>query len=102
MHSRLLAFAVFTALLLGSAACSDGGGTTDGGEPDANYAPGSQPFLQPCHTAVDCAVPSGADAGVCGAFPNKGGNLCTKACTVAADCPSPSPGCNNMGICMAP
>ena len=34
-----------------------------------------------------------------------GGGFCTYHCTMAtaaADCPAPSTGCNNMGICKVP
>lgn len=52
-----------------------------------------------------CSVDADCESGVCRDFPAKGGLLCTKTCTTATastDCPPPSTGCNNQGICKAP
>jgi hypothetical protein len=52
-----------------------------------------------------CSVASGAPAcppgTSCYTFPAKGDH-CSKPCTIASDCPPPSPGCNMMGECQAP
>ena len=33
---------------------------------------------------------------------NAKGPHCTKSCAADLECPSPSPGCNRMGVCKAP
>ena len=77
--------------------------TTDGPIADLGGAPsadgGKLPFLSQCSSNNQC------EGGVCGNFPAKGAMFCSRPCTVAtaaADCPAPSPGCNNMGICRVP
>lgn len=96
----------------GYQACLEGGGgyapcvcdgTTpgvDGSAPDAadDGAPDAtakKELLAACEKNEDCA------SGLCFAF-NAKGQRCSKACTSASDCPAPSPGCNNLGICKAP
>lgn len=65
----------------------------DAGEPDATIADaGRLGFLAPCETNEQC------ETGLCHTFSQKG-TFCTKACTLPADCPPPSNGCNNQGIC---
>jgi hypothetical protein len=54
-------------------------------------------FLCPCSPSGE-ACASGL---VCFDFPAKGA-ACTKTCSTASDCPAPSPGCNNMGVCKSP
>ena len=48
-------------------------------------------FAEPCSDAMPCE----ADL-LCFHF-NQKGDLCTKECQSAADCPPPSSGCNGMG-----
>ena len=71
--------------------------------PDAGAAPttdaatdgGLLPFMSQCTMDSEC------DTGKCFPF-NAKGPRCTKACTMNAECPAPSTGCNMMGICKAP
>jgi hypothetical protein len=56
---------------------------------------GKIPFLCACMMNEEC------ETGLCHAF-NMKGQRCSQACGVDADCPPPSPGCNNMGVCKAP
>ena len=70
------------------------------GQGDPDGGGGKQPFLWHCGTDDDCQMGL-----TCGQFPAKGGGFCTYHCTMAtaaADCPAPSTGCNNMGICKVP
>lgn len=56
-------------------------------------------FLAPCTSNTEC------ESGLCKEYPARGGSFCSKTCQIATasiDCPPPSPGCNNMGICKAP
>jgi len=81
-------------------------GTTPGAKPiDASTdttetsAPTKKGFLEPCTTNDDCT------SGRCQEYPGKGSQLCTNACTASTattDCPPPSTGCNNQGVCKAP
>jgi hypothetical protein len=66
----------------------------EGGEAAACSAP-PLAFMCPCNVDGDCAT------GLCGAFPAKGPH-CTQRCTNPSDCPPPSPGCNNQGMCKTP
>ena len=54
-----------------------------------------QPFLAPCDHDEECIT------GLCHAF-NAKGPRCSKPCETSSDCPPPSPGCNNKGVCKAP
>jgi hypothetical protein len=56
---------------------------------------GLLPFMSPCNQDAEC------ETGLCFLFPAKG-PYCSKPCSVPADCPPPSTGCNNMGVCKAP
>lgn len=53
------------------------------------------PFLAACSGNEEC------ESGMCFAFNSKG-MRCTKTCAGPAECPPPSPGCNNKGVCKAP
>ena len=56
-------------------------------------------FLEACSTDEECT------SGLCQEFPGKGAQLCSSPCkqeTAATDCPPPSGGCNNQGVCKAP
>lgn len=52
-------------------------------------------FLATCTTNEEC------ETGLCHLF-NAKGRLCTKPCASPQDCPLPSTGCNNQGVCKAP
>jgi hypothetical protein len=67
-----------------------------GGDGSAGAPSGKKPFQSPCTTNEEC------EQGLCASFPSRGGSLCTKACTGAADCPAESPGCNPKGECRVP
>lgn len=55
-------------------------------------------YLAPCGPNGECA---GVEAR-CFDFPSKG-SVCTKTCTLDADCPAPSPGCTpKNGVCRVP
>jgi hypothetical protein len=111
-----LALAMAGAALLG-AACTvgdEGGGdhtggasnhTMDGGGGsgiDADTACAASdptPYMCPCQLEDDtCAAASGD---LCWDFRAKGAH-CTHACEVDGDCPAPSAGCNDKGVCKAP
>jgi hypothetical protein len=65
---------------------------------DASEAGVSGGYLQPCGPGGTCKEA----AAVCFSFTSKG-QLCTKKCTMASDCPAPSAGCSTMnGVCKAP
>lgn len=53
------------------------------------------PFMSPCTASSQC------ESMICHEF-NIGVSLCTKKCANDNDCPLPSPGCNNMGLCKRP
>jgi hypothetical protein len=56
---------------------------------------GLLPFMSACSKNEEC------DTGLCFNFNAKGPH-CSKPCTQATECPPPSTGCNNMGVCKAP
>ena len=74
-----------------AASSGAGGAGGEGGEGGAALLP----FMADCELDAEC------ETGLCHVFAAKGPK-CSKACATAADCPPPSPGCNNMGICKAP
>ncbi len=53
------------------------------------------PFMSVCDADAQC------DTGLCYLFAAKG-QRCTRHCTQPTECPPPSTGCNNMGLCKAP
>jgi hypothetical protein len=66
---------------------------------DAAMGDGGLMFMSPCSMAPGSPpCPPGTS---CDDFPAKGPH-CSKPCKEATDCPSPSPGCNMMGVCKAP
>ena len=74
----------------------DGGvqvSTADGGSDDP------LPFMASCDVEDDRCDAEAGDS--CFNFNNKGPH-CTHACDSPEDCPAPSPGCNNMGVCKVP
>lgn len=95
---RTLPRSLLAGLALALAACGgddddDGGG---GGAVDANPEVPSE-YMERCSTSPDnCVEPE-----MCFVF-NMKGPICTHACDTADECPAPSTGCNNMGICKAP
>lgn len=73
--------------------------STDGAQGEGSGGDGGLSFMSTCSTQPGSpACPPGTS---CDDFPAKG-QFCSKPCTEATDCPPPSPGCNNMGICKAP
>ena len=53
------------------------------------------PFMSRCAANEEC------ESDDCHLFSMQG-SFCTKTCAVVTDCPAPSTGCNNRGICKAP
>lgn len=76
---------------LGGAAANAVGGSGGAG--------GSEPeqvgYMDPCDDDEQC------ETGLCHPFNAKGPH-CSQPCSDPSDCPPPSPGCNNMGICKVP
>jgi hypothetical protein len=68
----------------------------DAGEEEASE--GLQ-FMSPCSTAANAPQCPAGDQ--CYDFPAKG-QFCSHKCSVATDCPAPSPGCNGKGECKTP
>lgn len=76
----------------GSAANATGGaGGADGG----GGAEEPIGYMEPCDEDEQC------ETGLCHPFNAKGPH-CSQPCSDPSDCPPPSPGCNNMGICKVP
>jgi hypothetical protein len=75
---------------------ADGG--RDASTVDASEAGASGTYMLPCGPGGTCS-----EAGTtCFSFTSKG-QVCTKHCATAADCPAPSPGCSTMNsVCKAP
>jgi hypothetical protein len=71
----------------------------DGSEGDGNDGGGGLVFMSPCSLAT--GAPQCPPGTSCDNFPSKGPH-CSKPCTIAMDCPPPSPGCTPMGMCKAP
>lgn len=71
--------------------------TTDAAPNDAADAgeSGLLGFMAPCTDNAQC------ETMLCFHF-NVKGSFCSKPCTVASDCPPPSPGCSGMSVCKAP
>ncbi|MEZ4297481.1 MAG: hypothetical protein R3B70_21145 [Polyangiaceae bacterium] len=49
----------------------------------------------------DCTVNEDCESSLCFSYTAKG-QKCTLPCTTDSDCPPPSTGCNNKGVCKAP
>jgi hypothetical protein len=64
---------------------------------DASGAEGGSklPFMSRCTTNEECETNN------CHVFSMQG-SFCTHTCKLVSDCPAPSTGCNNRGICKAP
>lgn len=84
-----------TTASVGAGGAGGAGGAAAGGASGAGGAAGLLPFMSPCDSDEQC------ETGLCYDFNAKGPH-CTTPCTLDADCPPPSPGCNNMGVCKAP
>jgi hypothetical protein len=65
----------------------------------AEEGDGGLNFMDPCSTAA--GSPQCPPGDTCYNYPSKGPH-CSHPCTVATDCPPPSPGCTPMGECKAP
>lgn len=74
-------------------------GADAGGEGGGDASDGGLMFMSPC--SLSAGAPQCPPGTACDDFPAKGPH-CSKPCSVATDCPAPSPGCNMMGICKAP
>jgi hypothetical protein len=111
---RLALLVLFLSPLALAPACGgdDDGGGGGGGGGGGDAAPaadaGSEcevtgddplPFMCPCEVADDRCDTTAGD--MCFNFNAKGPH-CTRACSSPTDCPAPSGGCNNMGVCKAP
>src|SRR5687767_4140489 len=114
--SALRALIILLAVAAAAPACSssdddgdgdggdgDGDGNGDGdvdGGPDADASAACQGsplgFMCPCDLADDQCDEANDDT--CYNFNAKGAH-CTRSCEGPQDCPEPSPGCNNMGVC---
>lgn len=80
----------------GACDCTSGvPGATDAGGGGAGGGGGLLPFMATCGANEDCA------SGLCHTY-NAKGPKCTLPCQTDNQCPAPSPGCNNMGVCKAP
>lgn len=79
----------------GSGGGTSGGGGAGGGTASLTTSTEKLGFLETCTMDEDC------ESGICHVYAAKGPK-CTLTCQTAADCPPPSPGCNNMGVCKAP
>ena len=77
----------------------DGGSGADAGAECAVTGDEPIPFMCPCDVADDQCDTEAGD--MCFNFNAKGPH-CTRSCSGPADCPAPSGGCNNMGVCKAP
>lgn len=75
----------------------DAGAAPDVSAPDASSScdPSAGPMAFMCG---GCATNDQCADGVCFSF-NKKGARCTHSCTTALDCPAPSAGCGNQGVC---
>ena len=74
--------------------------TAEGGSGGAGGAGGAGGggllgFMETCAKNEEC------ETGLCHTV-NAKGPKCSLPCTVDNDCPPPSPGCNNQGVCKAP
>ncbi|HZF49795.1 MAG TPA: hypothetical protein VE093_14145 [Polyangiaceae bacterium] len=81
----------------GYGAC-DCSGATPGGAGGTGGTGGAGALLE---FMAECSGDAQCESGLCYTY-NAKGSHCTIQCTADVDCPSPSPGCNNMGICKAP
>jgi hypothetical protein len=74
------------------------GGEAAGGAPGTGGAGGAAlaAYMEDCEEDADC------ETGMCHLFNGQGVTICTQACEGNGDCPAPSAGCNNMGLCRPP
>lgn len=70
-------------------------GVGTGGDTCAGEGEGDLAFMCACTTNDEC------ESGLCHPFNMKGPH-CSLPCAMDSECPPPSPGCNNMGVCKAP
>jgi hypothetical protein len=75
-------------LLTTTTSSGAGGAAGSGGAP-------LLPFMSECEDSAECETKS------CYFYAAKG-SFCTQPCTSPADCPPPSSGCNNKGVCKPP
>jgi len=75
----------------------DSAGAPDAGVDSPDGAAAELGFMESCDPADDLCAPDLT----CFNF-NSRGPYCTHDCGTDDDCPAPSRGCNNMGVCKAP
>jgi hypothetical protein len=100
-RGTLLTLFAATLALASSALVTLACGGGDGGGVDASPDGGTMTstragvgFLEPCTQTSECA------SGLCYRYNMATvGMRCTKTCSGDVDCPAPSAGCNNMGVC---
>lgn len=92
---RALQLALLALALMAFGAC--------GGDDDSNGDAADAAMCTPGQTALyeTCTANSDCDSCICHSY-NMGGLLCSKTCMSDMDCPAPSTGCNNMGVCKRP
>jgi hypothetical protein len=71
------------------------GSVLDAGEEAEAAPPAKLPFMSKCTVNDEC------ESGNCHVFAQEG-SFCTHECKDTVDCPAPSSGCNQRGICKAP
>ena len=79
----------------GSAVPTGGGGAAPTGGAGGTGGAALLGFMETCTEDEEC------ESGLCHNY-NAKGPKCTIPCQSDGDCPLPSPGCNNMGVCKAP
>lgn len=79
----------------GFGACDCSGRTPGLDETRAVRAEDLGNWLAQCDSDAECTT------GLCFSF-NMKGKRCSRRCTSASECPPPSAGCNNQGVCKAP
>lgn len=99
MRSLQIALFCFASIALAmTPACGGGGSSSMVCEVDAGpRVPGAIVFMEACDICDDKCVATEQ----CFEY-GEGGTFCSHTCTVDADCPAPSRGCNNKGICKRP
>ncbi|MFO0722640.1 MAG: hypothetical protein U1E65_02575 [Myxococcota bacterium] len=85
-----------TALGCGGSGPGTNLGGTDAGVTTSSIT-GNVAFMMSCTKNEECTT------GLCFRYSMAAvGSLCSKTCAAPEDCPAPSRGCNNMGICKSP
>lgn len=90
---RIVLVVMLLSLPLWLVACGEEGGDT--GADAAPMCMGTLELYSTCTESTEC------DSCLCYTY-NQGAMICSKACELDTDCPAPSTGCNNMGVCKRP